>query len=431
MGIFAMVFVGFAVATISYLVVSRNEISQRQANALKVPSYLRSAIETFLLAYRASERKYIEEVAAQCAGAKTFFRALKEGADCRDESNDPVALMDISIFDSANDTGNTDLYSLPNPCVIQNTSSTCESAAVIRVDMTNPTHQIVNTQFEFYFAKVILDHQVVEFQVKYKDSGKQQKVTFAVRNSLANASHLEADGRVVQEREDLLSPCVSRSWGSYSFYNKFSRKCENFAQLGSGTGMHFFANRYFGFRPFDGQIVDLLALNLGTYMVNEDGTLDGVPIHPQYTKTDLINADDLTVIGHHIYFVKGLGISAALFALRNPSVTMPTVPAVEVIPICELGSMGWAQAYAGVGATVWSDPLLSEAGDEYPPDSVRVAQFFLKTDSGDMLLAVVSRTSNLNTFNCKVFKDASLQTVEYKRTLGFDRTETQRQYFIY
>ena len=168
-------------------------------------------------------------------------------------------------------------------------------------------------------------------------------------------------------------------------------------------------------------------------MIDEKGTLNGLPVHPPYSKADLINADDLTIVGRQIYFVKGLGVSAALYALRSPSVTKPNSipPAESTIPICDLGGMGWAQAYSGVGATAWSDPLLSEAGDEYPTDSVRAAQFFLKTDSGDMLYVVVSRVSSSNTFTCAVFKDSALQTVEYKRTLGFDRVETQRQYLIY
>jgi hypothetical protein len=66
-----------------------------------------------------------------------------------------------------------------------------------------------------------------------------------------------------------------------------------------------------------------------------------------------------------------------------------------------------------------------------------MAYFFLKSDAGDLFTAVVHKKKNTaatpseTDFDCFVFKDLNLQQVEYKRTLGFDRTSDSKPYFIY
>lgn len=94
--------------------------------------------------------------------------------------------------------------------------------------------------------------------------------------------------------------------------------------------------------------------------------------------------------------------------------------------VCDLGAAGWSQAYTGIAALAWSQPLLPLPNGA---SSRNLAVFFLKTDSGDLLSAVVMATKD--GFGCQVAKDSALQVVEYKRTLGFDRTEDSKPYFIY
>jgi hypothetical protein len=58
-----------------------------------------------------------------------------------------------------------------------------------------------------------------------------------------------------------------------------------------------------------------------------------------------------------------------------------------------------------------------------------MAMFFLKTDSGDFLNAIATKTSGVIT--CLVSKEAGQQEVEYRRTYGFDRVGDLRPYYLF
>lgn len=170
--------------------------------------------------------------------------------------------------------------------------------------------------------------------------------------------------------------------------------------------------------------------NKSSYLVSEDGKLGADTVFPKYNKADLINVDDITLVDDQLFYVRFLGTSAEIGLLdlaANPN---------HMVQVCPLGQMGWAQSYAGIAALSWSDKL------NPPAENKRLAIFFLKTDGGDLLTAAVSSSTTYpaakvngvdfpKNYRCTVFKDQNLQAVEYKRTLGFDRTADSKPYFIY
>ena len=270
---------------------------------------------------------------------------------------------------------------------------------------------------------------------------------------------MENDARISQENPDPLARCPGSPWSTYYVFDALARKCIPFARLGGGTGVAYFEGGgdydvtgvhgpYFSFRPYDGKILDLWAATFGpeniTAVVEPDGTIltqlpDGTTVNqrvfPAYDPATLLNVDDITLIKDRIYGVQWTGSYARIAVLVHGKLGW------DLKTVCDLGNKGWSQGYVGIGALSWSqviDPTIPvTAGNE------RIATFFLKTDNGDFLSARVFQKSG--TFdpdaNCAVVKLGSFisgngptnrfQAVEYKRTLGFDRTADSKPYFLY
>lgn len=409
-------------ALISYFAdmnIFQSRVYQKKLNSAHFIVDASSAIETFLIAYREAEVKYVETVTNYCPVANSFVRALREGSGCAKAGT-------IMTFTGA-DAGTSDqLYTYSGSgCAIDPTSSSCfdTKPEILNIGVKIDNQPIDGVSYKIFFVAAMPEKSAVEFSFQSTDGlGNRGSGRFYIRESLSNAAHLEADGRVTQEQPDPLALCPGTIWGSYFVWDTTSQTCMQFSQLGSGTGLAFYSGRYFGFRPFDGQIIDLQStLNPKTksYLVQQNGTLSGIKIFPSYDKSQLTNVDDITLIDDQIYYVAGMGSSAQI-GMLDPfnGLTRKT--------ICDLGGAGWSQAYSGIAALSWSQPLLPLPSSK---SQRNLAVFFLKTDSGDLLQVIaIARSGGIK---CWVNKDLAQQDVEYKRTNGFDRTEDAKPYFIF
>ncbi|MEK6705847.1 MAG: hypothetical protein AABZ06_08660, partial [Bdellovibrionota bacterium] len=350
----------------------------------------------------------------------------------------------VRIFvNDVNDIGVKDgVYTYPagSGCDISATTSSCSGLIqkpLIEVGSSDDNQKIAGNSYKIYLMAIVPEKNIVEFQSETTQNvpgGAVVTVTknaFAIRSTLTNAAHLESDGRVTQENPDPLAKCKGNAWGDFPIFDTQETLCKNFVQLGSGTGMAYFQGRYFGFRPADGQIIDMISASNASatsYLVGEDVKLTGggtQEIFPKYCKDALVNVDDVTVVGKQIYFVAGQGTNAHIGFL-DTGIGVSCTDASARKRICELGEKGWAQAYAGIASPSWSEELWPKPENVGDQSS---ATFFLKTDAGDFLTAVV--ISQSTGFTCAIFKDATLQQVEYKRTLGFDRAGDYKPYFAY
>lgn len=385
---------------------------------------LATGIETMVLAYRLAEVNYVRSV-KDCSSAKPFIRALKEGSGCDTSSY-------VSVFTSSgDDPGEADgLYSYPGPgCVITQSSSSCANAGrrvLLRIDGALSRGLANRTKYEFQLISADPAQQALHMLAVVTPSSPGARSfnnEFAIRPSLPNTAHVEsADNRITQQSPDPLSKCKGKPWNTLEVFDPGSSSCAQFGQLGGGYGLAFYQGAYFGLRPDDGQVVDILAVGSNfspsTYMVPEDGMMGGRSVFPPHQRALLMNADDITVSGNEVALVGGLGEAASIDLLTDNGTSRTT--------ICPLGTLGWAQAYAGIAAMSWNEPLS-------PPPATgatfRLAAFALKTMTGDFLNATVIASGG--SYECVVFKDSSLQEVEYKRTLGFDRTDDRLPYYIY
>lgn len=406
-----------------------------------------SGAETMMFAYRLAHIKYLKDVAAfGCTTAKSFLTALKEGSGCK-ESITVFSQLDAAAFDQKD----LPFSYISSGCVISSDSSSCGSGFRNLIassfvggnpkEIPDPNHPGLVPGYIFALHAVSPEKGILEFNADLttpgnKSQSKTQRFSFALRTFLPNAAHLEPEGRVTQETPDPFSKCPGSSWATFLVFNSIHQGCEEFTQLGSGTGLAFYKNRFFGFRPFDGQVIDLLAATSKTsYLVSEDGTLQGEPVFVPYKKEALINVDDITLIetqvagtegktssvSGQIYFVAGLGTEAHIGTLLSDGTRQQ---------ICDLGSQGWSQAYEGIAALSFSDPLIASNSDGIKGS--RLAIFFLKTSGGDYLtVSVLKFPEPQSPFICHVAKENYLQQIEYSRTNGFDRTDTKQPYYLY
>jgi hypothetical protein len=418
-----------SLVSVFYLVGLRTIRSGFSNNRLRddmAQTQLATGIETMVLAYRLAEVKYIRSV-KDCSSAKPFIRALKEGSGCDVSSY-------VSVFSSApDDPGEADgLYSYPGPgCTITQSSSTCANAGrrvLLLVENALSAATPARTKYEFRLIAADPAQQVLHMLAVVtpgSPGARSFNNEFAIRTSLPNTAHVEsADNRITQQQPDPLSKCKGKPWATMEVYDGGSSSCQEFGQLGGGYGLAFYQGSYFGLRPEDGQVVDVLAVGTNfspsTYMVAENGTVGGRNAFPPYQRELLMNADDFTVSGGEVAVVSGLSNEARIDLLADSTGTM------DRRTICPLGTLGWAQSYAGIAAMSWNEPL------DPPPNSgasFRFGAFALKTVTGDFLTAAVVAVGGA--YECVVFKDSSLQEVEYKRTLGFDRTDDRLPYYIY
>lgn len=403
---------------------SSAERSRKQSTVLSIR--MASGMESVLLAYRMAEIKYIEAMTA-CDSAQPFLTALAQGSGCSVTA--PATPPDVTVF-TGSDFGSDDhLYTYSGAgCTISVASSTCASGSPIKI-MTigggpTPDPILAGVSYEIYFVKANPPKQMSEYQmVMNTQDGKTLKSSFGIRTTATNLAHFEADGRVTQENPDPLAKCIGAPWATYPVYDAAASKCTTFQQIAGGTGLAYYSHHYFGFRPDNGQVIDLTAsvsTASTTFMVNEDGTETGVPgkIFPPYSKAALTNLDDITLIGDQIYFVAGGGDTARIgvYDSVNDKNEM----------ICDLSAQGYSQSYSGIAALSWSDSVFPKPT---LATDVRLATFLLKTSGGDFLSAVILAKNTGHT--CFVYKDASLQQIEYHRTYGFDRTVDMVPYFVF
>lgn len=428
------------VAGLTSMVVYLSSITKKKIIATRATLQNASAIETAIMAFRAAEMKYFDAVQG-CDSARPFLEALKSGAGC-----DAV----VTVFDpDAPDIGVMDgLYQFVQggSCRITAAASSCATGAheLLQVPLLDDARSLATAPSTYHFLVTNLfpERQLAEMSAVVDTGDTRTKFAFAIRASLANSAHLEPDGRVTQQAPDPLSYCQGqKQWADFLIYNPLQRKCLRFAQLGSGTGLAYYRNRYFGFRPSDGQVIDLIAAQDSSntsYLVDESGNVASLPppggdslpttthVFPPYAKAPLVNVDDITVIGDQVYYVAGSGADAHIGVLVADSGTFrrfPLCPAGQ-----RLGDRGWSQAYEGIAALASSTPLVPVTND---PIQMRFATFYLKTSGGDLLTAVVRGGPQGAPYTCVYFKDRNLQQVEYKRTNGFDRTDTAKPYLLY
>lgn len=444
--------------------------SQSVTRRLKDTRYtisVASGVESMLTAYRLAELTYLQDVSA-CTTANPFLVALKEGSACVGAPHPALFQFKESRCGGGGSTpplcsgrkdGAQTLWTYGTTgCKILTNSSDCSGSAVEIMSIGAPGDEAQklsadSESFKFTLTNIDLSKGIAEMiETTIDSAGKPSKHAFAIRSTLDNAAHVEADGRTTQESPNPLSYCQGAVWGTYFLLS--NKKCTPFVELGSGTGLAFYEGRYFGFRPFDGQVIDMLAASEtppGSYLVPEKGVLPPIKrpdciesaashceeIFPPYNKNLLVNVDDITLVGNQIYYVAHSGDSAHIGYLRHTvsSIDAHAESDFERIKVCDLGGMGWAQAYAGIAAMSWSDPLEGSGS----PTSPALARFFLKTDSGDLLTVLIENKASSvvditlpgTLLTCFVSKDSNIQQIEYKRTYGFDRTANTKPYYIY
>lgn len=419
-----------AAGFIGTMTVQQSKLAKKKRQDIEFGIQIQSGIETLLLAYRLEEIRYIEAVAgANCDSANPFLQALKEGSGCANLSS-MVVFKDSNLSAEHHKLFNYVANGTAG-CDITPTVSGCNATfkELVQVGITNPAQKMMGATYQFFLNTVFPEKNLAEFVVHTKIEGSDfdLKRSFAIRPVLPNAAHLEADGRVTQENPDPLAKCQGAIWATFSFFNPGTQSCQTFVNLGSGTGLAYYKGRYFGFRPADGQMIDMMNASDPTaqasYLVDEAGKVGAETLFVPYSKSELINVDDVTLIENQIYYVAFSGAAAHIGLLDGTNTRKM---------ICPLGELGWSQAYSGIAALSWGDKL------DPPTVKKKLAVFFLKSDAGDLFtVAVTSRSALPRTpiypagYRCTVFKDANLQQVEYKRTNGFDRTSDSKPYYIY
>lgn len=473
--IVSVLVVSAAISIVTYLVAMQLDLNKRFATKRAkddiLTTQIRSGIEAFMVALRIAEINYANQVGnCQAAGstvsARPFISALKSGSNCQGSQitvfssgdlQDPVYDNDfLNGTPNASNIGyNNIIKYVSTVCTISEHSTTCAPGT----KLLTVTYGLIT--YEFFLNAVIPNQQRAEFTVKFKDNGTIKTSatrSFAVVEMLQNTAHLEsADGRVTQENPNPEDYCPGKSWDNLPLFDIVNKKCNTFGNLGGGTGLAYVKMPYtsqgnfFGFRSNDGSVIDLNATvtqNATSYLVDSTTgalTTGGQQVFPVFDQASLINSDDITVIKNQIYVVKGSGDDAQIGYLYSTGTDVSSNPPM-IHPICQLGKMGWGQAYSGIAALSSSDELVGISGtqDKMP---YRIAIFYLKSDTGDLFMAIVRSTTksidttalnsnqvindNGRTFICNVFKDGIVQPVEYKRTLGFDRTVDQPAYYVY
>ena len=443
LAIMAVAIVAILLNAYLWLAQYRLESHRRQVEDQKFYLDLSSVMENVVTAFNLAQSKYYIALGNCATNVRPFLEAMATGHGC-------AGVGDVTLFrqQDADDIGmdNAPFYAYAGSCIVhENTPMTCNGAAlpqeIINVGHAGFEHQKINgADFSVVLQTSQHQRQISEWMITANLPGKMtKKQNASLYNSLANTAHLEADGRITQNNPFPLSPCPGEPWTSMRIYNPFTRRCELFGIVGSGTGLAFFGSRFFGHRSFDGQIIDLANISLSSvasYLVDEAGELDGKRVFPKYKKELLINVDDVTTINDQVYYVAKQGQFAEIGMISDFSGTF------ERVPLCPLGEMGWSQAYSGLAATGWSDPVMPSVDEA----RVRTGQFFLKTDGGDLLTVfyTVRKAGTVDT-NCKAFngpggsytnccfvvKDANAQEVEFKRTYGFDRANPVKPYFFW
>lgn len=399
-----------------------------------------AATAATLLGMKSVEARYVHELLVRnCITANPLVLALREGHKCLGGVNGTTAIdFDLNLFAPfASYEGNPSVFddtvSFASPCLVTRTTSACVGSAV-RMTMGNPPstptplrplQKINEHSFEVRLAAVDPDKMSLEFTILASGpTQNNERTKLVVLSTMSNFAHLESNGVVTHESLDPASLCQGPPWTRHLFFNHQTRACIDFSFIGAGLGLHFYNNRYFGFRPSDRYIVDLTPPLSGTIVNPSDGAggTPGVSIHPPYNREALVGADDLSMIDNQIYFVTGTA--------GNPRILVSPNSTADASTICSLRDpFDFSQSLVGIAALDRSDPLVSVTGDGYG-NSGRLASFFLKTDSGLFLETKVIRLAGESTYRCFPFMTPRQQQVEYKRTTAFDRVQQSQSYFM-
>ena len=306
-----------AAGFIGTLTVQQSKLAKKKRQDIEFGLQVQAGIETVLLAYRTEEIRYIDAISnANCDSAKPFLQALKEGHNCSGGS-----MSNFGVFDNANLDPNLKKLFLYAPasgaaCTIgaNQSSTTCNKnmleIAQVGIGDANQSQKVMGTSYKFFLNAVMPEKNIAEFVVQTliddpSDQGQNKtpkfdlKRSFAIRPILPNSAHHDSDGKVVQETPDPLARCQGSSWAVFNFFNPATQNCERFVELGGGTGLAYYAGRYFGFRPADGQVIDMFASSTGatSYLVDEaTGKVGTQQVFVPYNKSDLVNVDDITLI---------------------------------------------------------------------------------------------------------------------------------------
>jgi hypothetical protein len=443
-----------AVATVSTYVLSRQKSTTRFKAESKKTIIVRSAIETFLLSYRFYERWYVQN-SFSCVTYNPFYKAFVEGRRCMINiapaglppnivlGNSSFRMFDDSIFmpsyadphgDKEPNVGPQTLYSYVAGCNVNTSDSNCSRTSPPLIELKRHAngvdHRIDGHSFEFLFSRVDQQRQTIEFlMVDVDPGGKRSTHRFEVDGGMGGTAHLEVDGRITQSgvyNDDL---CSDAPWSKMLLYNPTEKKCLPFVSSGSTRSLHTYMGRYFTVRPYDGSLIDLTRAGAtgGTLSatVSSTGHLPtGEKVHPSFNPDYLWGADDMTSIGHELYFVRGQGTSAKLMVQLPTSVM--GFPAGTLYKVCDIGAAlptSYPLSYSGLAATQSSDPLFSPNS----LDRSRLAIFQLKADQGQLLNVEVYMHRYSYYHQCRI-QPGVTASIEFERTFGYDRIDSGPPY---
>lgn len=460
------------------VIIQRQKAAETAWNNKKYPVTTASAVEAALLALRAAERTYYRSVRSfygtdekpgRCHGpARSFVRAIVEGVSCLGAGGVPVKTgLDVTLL-TANDW-DKDLERPPfvtygAKCNFQsNGPADCSKngKVILKVGEGDQWKQYFGGVHSFSIESVDLKAGILALKVDVKGGDKDTSYRVGLRWDAGNLAHLEPSGQVTQERPDPAGLCSTDQrpgrkgktlgpWTPLYIFDSDTAKCRPFMQAGSGKGIAYYEEKYFGLRPADGQIVVYNEM-LGAkkpFLVSEEGLLidklnprkstDG-KIGFKYSKEALRNVDDFTILDGHIYYVAHQGQQAHIGYLAPGKCPENLKEKVQFddwcrIPVCALGKQGFSMRYKGLAAPSWTQSLF-RTEDGAPEDSKgprRSTTFLLKTSSGSLLRAVAWNNPGEAVYSeCAVVMDRQDQVVEYLRTYGFDRASSERPYYVF
>lgn len=413
---------------------TREAIRQRQSSQHRLT--LSSAIETFMLAVRFAEAKYMIE-ARHCDDARLFLRALSDGHHCTS-----LEEKKILVFTEADLNGLTPeehgLFSYASGWEINKDSSA--QGPLTRKVLTVSMDRV---QVDFFYNSTFTTKDRAEFNaVLYYNGERTANSRFSLFTSDSpNRMHLDSgDLKIVQQYPAANDACRNQMWSRFRQYT--GSACEEMANLGGGTGVAYYRGDFFGLRSDDGQVVNFRSLSGNSYLVAENGTLAGVKVFPTYNKEALTNVDDIEILGEdqgedQIIAVSGQG--------ENTQLSYLDMKTKSLVPICKLGQMGWSQGFSGLAGTTGNHSLILNSNNP----SASVSTFLLKSDAGRLLYVLVKSVAtsseltglepeflvthnNGRKFICTGFPDTYEQDIENTRTLGLTRgKQVGRPYYIF
>ncbi|MBF0314585.1 MAG: hypothetical protein HQK52_14290 [Oligoflexia bacterium] len=430
--------------TVTYIVMNYHKliIKTSKLSEENITAHLefQSATETVYLAYIQAKVKYLTQLSSCTNTVKPFLEALNTGHGCDQD-------IAVQIFTSGDEVEYPNamaimekFYYYDSGCTIHKDKSDCmsQSNKMITINKSNykegyltPIHDY---RYDFYILQSLPDKGQLEFLVILtRDKSdtifaETKKRFFSLDDSMETSdgnmetsgsgmAHMDADGKVVNSAPSPLDRCGGKPWGKLLLFDPLTSTCNSFSMLGGVDGLAYYKGRYFGFRPSDGQVFDLLSTFApGKITLEEDGTLDGtgaLKIFPSYSKALLSHSQDITLIEDDIYTISSNGV----IGLMDLTADDGTGNKGAIISICDLAKLGWMQNYDGILALAKSSKLgdISKVGN--------IATFYLKTSNGDLLnvnVEIISDTGNGH-YSCTVTKDKTTQEIEFKRSYGFDR----------